>query len=349
MSANSFGNILKTTSFGESHGKALGVVIDGVPAGLTVNMDLLASNLKRRRPGSSKIVSARDEADIPEILSGVFEGKTLGTPISVVVYNKDTKSEDYADIKSSPRPGHADDVWKNKFEHSDHRGGGRSSGRETLSRVISGSFAQMILSALQPESSVFVFSEQISTFSLSAHLPEVLKTLSTMNQKQGQDWIDSFPAKFPHTDKAKEIEDLLLTAKEQGKSYGGQLVIYITNPPKNLGQPVFHKLKADLASAYLGIGATSSFEVGIGNAPLQEGSQFHENLSSEKYGGIRGGISTGENMIFRLGFKPTSSVMDVAKKGRHDPCILPRAAIVVEAMTNLVLADHLLWSRLDKI
>ncbi len=349
MSANSFGNILKMISFGESHGKALGVVLEGVPAGLNVNHELLLKNLQRRRPGSSNIVSARDESDVPEILSGVFEGKTIGTPISAIVYNKDAKSEDYNAIKDSHRPGHADDVWKNKFEHSDHRGGGRSSGRETVSRVIAGSFAQMILNAISPKSSVFVFSEKIFTYSIGEHLPLILKKLDGMTQFEGQDWIDSFPAKFPALETSKQIEQLLLAAKEQGKSYGGSLIVYITNPPKNLGQPVFHKLKADLASAYLSIGATSSFEVGISDASTQEGSHFHQQVSSEKYGGIRGGISTGENMLLRIGFKPTSTVLDIAKKGRHDPCILPRASVVVEAMTNLVLADHTLWSRLDKI
>jgi chorismate synthase len=349
LSANSFGNILKFTSFGESHGTALGVVIEGIPAGLVFSEELLQKNMSRRKPGTSKLVSDRQEIDQPQILSGIYENKTLGTPIAAVVFNQDAKSSDYDLVKNSPRAGHADDVWRSKFGHSDHRGGGRSSGRETLSRVIAGSFAQMLLQTLSPKTSVFVFAESIYTFNVSAELPEILKHLSGLSQSDGQAWIDSFPARFPSKTQSAPVQKLLVEAKEQGKSYGGNLLIYVTNPPANLGQPVFHKFKADLAQAYLSIGASYSLELGIDSASSQEGSVFHIATSSQKYGGIRGGISTGEDMILRLGFKPTSSVMDVAKIGRHDPCILPRAAVVVEAMTSFVLADHLLWSRLDRI
>ncbi len=321
MSANIFGERLKVISFGESHGLAYGVVIDGLPAQIKVNLDLLEKNLARRKPGQGDHTTSRDEKDQYEILSGVFEGKTLGTPLAVLVRNTDQRSSDYLEIQNNPRIGHADDVWKNKFGHADYRGGGRSSGRETLCRVIGGSFAQMLFQSQQLKTSVVAGATQIGPHKLDAaqELPE-------------------------------NIKKFLALAKTEGESYGGIVQCRIQNPPVNLGQPVFHKLKSDLASAMLGLGAVEGFEFGAGfSAAAMKGTEFHSAADSTNYGGIRGGISTGEDIIFNVAFKPTSSIKDVAKVGRHDPCIVPRALPVVEAMTWLVLADHLLWSRTDRV
>ncbi len=319
MSANIFGERFKFISFGESHGPAYGVVIEGMPANIRIDEELLNKNMLRRRPGQGDHTTARNESDVPEILSGVFEGKSLGTPIMVMVKNSDQRSGDYDQIKTAPRIGHADDVWKNKFGHVDHRGGGRSSGRETLCRVIAGSFAQMIFQSLNLKTEVKAFAEQIGPHKLVE--------------------ADALP---------ENIKSFLSEAKTQGESYGGIVKCRVALPPKNLGQPIFHKLKSDLASAMVGLGAVEGFEFGAGfESANMKGSDFHSKSDSENYGGIRGGISTGEEITFRVAFKPTSSITDVAKKGRHDPCIIPRALPVVEAMVWCVLADHLLWIRTD--
>lgn len=341
--ANSFGSRLTLTSFGESHGPALGAVLDGVPAGIKWDEALLRTELRRRRPGQSEIVSLRGEKDEAEVLSGVFEGKTLGTPIAVIIRNEDARSEDYKQIAKKPRAGHADDVWLQKFGHSDPRGGGRSSGRETVSRVIGGSVAQMILKTLAPKLRVNGFASQIGPFALNE---KDLRAFSRLKTKYP---ADGFTARFPSRSEEKAVEKLLLDAKTEGHSYGGVAEIWVDGVPAGLGQPVFRKIKADLASACLSLGATSAFELGAGfEAAHAEGSKFHSE-QNQVYGGIRGGITTGERLIFRVAFKPTSSVLDVAKKGRHDPCIVPRALPVLEAMTYHVLVDHLLWARTDRV
>lgn len=357
MSANSFGRHFQITSFGESHGTALGVVIEGCPAGVPFNEFLLKDALERRRPGSSSAVSARQEKDEPEILSGVFEGRTLGTPICVVVRNSDARSQDYQAIQAAPRAGHADDVWREKFGVSDHRGGGRSSGRETLARVIGGAFAQMFLQEAAKKSASPIMNANTlctgsSTVQNSLHVQVVPTQIGPIQ-------ITNYSQQKP------EIEKFLQGLKAEGESVGGVVEVQIQNPPKNLGQPVFHKLKSDLAAAFMSIGATTGVELGGGFALAEmKGTEVHRatknemSLASDKsgspevnpaYGGIRGGISTGETITLRIAFKPTSSILDVAKKGRHDPCIVLRAMPVVEAMTYLVLADHVLWSRLDQV
>ena len=339
-SANSFGSRFILTSFGESHGPALGAVVDGMPAGIEWDEALLQKQLERRRPGTSAIVSGRGEADEPEVLSGVYGGKTLGTPIAVVVRNRDARSSDYEEIARNARVGHADDVWRAKFGHSDPRGGGRSSGRETVSRVLGGAVARMFLQAVAPTVCIKGFASQIGPYSLNDKDRALISSVDP----------DELIARFPSERKSKDIETLLIEAKTKGLSYGGTAEIWIDGVPAHLGQPVFHKLKADLASAFMGVGASSAFELGDGfETTGAEGSLFHRVENSERYGGIRGGISTGERIILRAGFKPTSSVLDVAKQGRHDPCIVPRAIPVLEAMTALVLADHLLWARQDQI
>lgn len=339
MSANSFGERFRVTSFGESHGAALGVVIDGCPAGLKFDDELLAKEMDRRRPGQNNMtVSGRTEADRPEILSGVFQGQTLGTPIAMIVRNQDARSADYQEIKDSARRGHADDVWSEKFGFRDHRGGGRSSGRETVSRVMAGAVAKMLVQQISPETKVLGYSSQIGPYSLTE------QERQSVSEKD----IDSFEARFPSAQQAA-VKSMLEQAKADGESYGGACEIQIVNPPKSLGQPVFHKLKSDLAMAFLSVGAANSFEFGSGSeAASAQGTLFHGG-TQDVYGGIRGGISTGENILLRTNFKPTSSITDVAKKGRHDPCIVTRAVPVLEAMTWIVLADHILWNRTDRL
>ncbi|UOF00767.1 chorismate synthase [Bdellovibrio reynosensis] len=342
MGANTFGSRFTLTSFGESHGTALGVVIDGCPAGVSFDEMILTKELERRRPGhhgSGQIVSGRQEADQAEILSGIFEGKTLGTPIAMIVRNQDARSQDYTQIKQQSRAGHADDMWKQKFGHSDHRGGGRSSGRETVSRVMAGAVAQMMLKQVCAPMKVIGYASQIGPLTLTAE-----EKAQVINKD-----IDSFQARFPSKND-QAVADLLKKAQEEGDSHGGVAEILITNPPAFLGQPVFHKLKSDLAQAFLSVGATNGFELGLGfESSSIKGTDFHGTREQSQYGGIRGGISTGENILLRVSFKPTSSILDVAKKGRHDPCIVTRAIPVLEAMTYLVLADHYLWSRTDRI
>ncbi len=346
MSANTFGSRFQITSFGESHGVALGALIDGCPAGVPFDQALLISELARRRPGQSSIVSHRNEEDAPEVLSGVFEGKTIGTPIAVMVRNKDARSEDYKEIAFQPRAGHADDLWRQKFGHSDHRGGGRSSGRETLARVIGGSVARIILKEIIPDLQIFAFATRIGPLSLNDdEIKEAEQALSS-----GQLVVDDFSSRLPVREKSNQVEALLLKAKNEGRSYGGEVEVLITAPPLGLGQPVFHKLKSDLAAAFMGVGATAGVELGDGRGVIDsEGSQFHRQADQRHYGGIRGGISSGESILFRVFFKPTATVLDVAKKGRHDPCIVIRAIPVLESMAWMVMADHVLWARQDKI
>lgn len=349
MSANIFGQRFKLISFGESHGVGLGAVIDGCPSEVQFDESLLKRELSRRKPGqvvnSVSIVSDRKEEDQPEVLSGVFNGKTLGTPIAVIVKNKDARSHDYIDIAKAPRVGHADDTWKVKFGHTDHRGGGRSSGRETLARVIGGAFAQMFLKHNHPEIQIIGFTSQVGSISLDSNQVADLEL-----NLQSTSEVDNFSSRCPLDEKNKAIESLLLEAKKNGKSYGGEAYLIIKNAPAGLGQPVFHKLKADLAAAFMSVGATSGVELGAGReASSAEGSEFHRRQNADHYGGIRGGISTGENIIFRIFFKPTATVLDAATKGRHDPCIIPRAIPVLEAMAWMVIADHILWQRGDRL
>jgi chorismate synthase len=347
MGPNTFGHRFCVTTFGESHGPGLGCVIDGCPAGTVFDEKTLRSNLDRRKPGNLDIVTARTEAEVPEILSGVFEGKTLGTPIAVLVRNTDQKSEDYKNIKSLSRVGHADDVWKLKFGISDHRGGGRSSGRETLSRVIAGSFAQMMLKKVSPKTRVFGWLESIGdNFSNEKIVRNILKNKKKLDQAENE------VLRFFGSDKQKVISKLR-RAKADGESYGAVIKIVILNPPQFLGEPVFRKFKSDLAMAMMSVGATSGFDFGQGFESVKlPGTKFHKmhaRGSAQQYGGIRGGITTGEEISFRVFVKPTSSILDIAKKGRHDPCIGIRAVPVFEAMTNLVLADQYLMMKTNRV
>lgn len=328
MDANRFGKNISWTTFGESHGPSIGVVIEGLPAGIAFDEKLLHKQLARRRPGQSEVVSARDEADIPQILSGVFEGKTLGTPIAVIVNNNNVKSQDYDAIKNNPRIGHADQVWKEKFQHVDHRGGGRSSGRETLARVIAGSFCEMYLHSKLPKVEVVSFTSQIGEHNL---------TTIEMENVNSREQVDTFVTRFPSAEEML-VKEKLLKAKAEGESFGGVVTTKIKNLPLGVGEPVFYKLKSQLALAMMSIGATQGFEIGNGfDSIKQKGTVFHSD--KKNYGGMSGGMSNGDEILFHVGFKPTSSILDVAKQGRHDPCIVPRACVVVEAMTWSVLAD----------
>jgi chorismate synthase len=326
MRGNKFGKLFSFVTFGESHGEALGVIIDGVPAGLEVSMEDLQLALDKRAPGRVAGTTNRKEPDSAKVLSGVFEGKTLGTPISVVVYNTNQRSKDYEKLKSEYRPGHADETTVQKYGYRDHRGGGRSSGRETLSRVIAGYFASLII----PTINVRAFISKMGPY--TSTLDDLLKN------------EDISPYNFPLTEQNEDIKKYLLKLKSEGESVGGKISILVKGCPAGLGEPAFDKLKADLAKALLSIGACVSFSFGLGEEMANlKGSEV--SAKRENFGGIEGGISNGENIFLTTTFKPTSTIGEKAKEGRHDPCILPRAVAVVEAMVQCVLADHFLRQR----
>lgn len=336
---NQFGDLFRVSTFGESHGPALGVVIDGCPSGVIIDLEQLHLDLSRRRPGQSNIVTGREEADMPKILSGVYQEKSLGTPICIIVENKDQRSEDYDHIKTHPRRGHADDVWVSKFGHVDHRGGGRSSGRETVARVLAGSIAKMFIKQVLPATEVICFTQQIGPIQSN------LKNLNELTSNQ----VYQSKVRMPDMDSSLTAEKLLLQAKEEGESFGGIAKVIVRSLPVGLGEPVFDKFKATLGSAFLSIGAVNGFEFGSGFSSIESlGTEFHSG-EELNYGGVRGGITTGELVEAQVSFKPTSSVMEVAKKGRHDPCIVPRAISVLEAMSYLVIADFYLKSQLNRI
>lgn len=343
MSASSFGHVFKLCGFGESHGPAMGAVIEGCPAGAAFPFELLKRELRRRRPGDQPWTSARKEPDQPEVLSGVYEGKTLGTPIAVLVRSKDARSQDYPPPEKPARRGRADDLWKEKFGHFDHRGGGRSSGRETLSRVLGGAVARGILQELCPELKVMAFARQIGPLSLK---DSELKAAEELFRSGGL--ADEFPARLPHREKSGQAKELLMRAKSDGESFGSIVELWLEGLPKGLGQPVFKKLESDLTGGLMSLGAACGLELGAGFAAAPaKGSAFHS--GAEKGGGVRGGLSTGGRISIKTAFKPPSSFGDFAKKGRHDPCIGPRAVPVAEAMACLVILDHLLWRRLDRL
>lgn len=323
MRGNSFGKMFSLTSFGESHGPAMGVVLDGVPSGLKISLEDLQKELDRRAPGKIAGTTSRNEDDKAIILSGVFEGLSLGTPIAIIVHNTNQKSEDYNKIKNESRPGHADRTTIMKYGIRDHRGGGRSSGRETLSRVIAGYFAGLII----PEVKVKAYVSLLGPF-------EYKNILQDLN-------VDLSPYSYPEVNRNDEIKNYLENLKKDGESVGGRVRIIVDNSPVGLGEPAFDKLKADFAKALLSIGAVVSFSYGLGDEMATVlGSEITKTPNA--FGGMEGGISNGERMVMTITFKPTSTVGDKAKEGRHDPCILPRAIPVVEAMVKIVLADHLL-------
>lgn len=344
MSANTFGHLFQVSTFGESHGVALGALIQGCPAGVPFDLELLHKNLSRRRPGQSTITTARQETDEPQILSGVYEGKTLGTPIAIAVYNRDKDSSSYKASNLEMRKGHATDLWQSKFGHSDPRGSGRASGRETLSRVLGGSVAQMALKKLCPELKIFGFVSQVGSLQLDV---EEVNRLA-LEIESGKLDPDRFMTRMPKESIDGQVVRLLEEAKSTGNSFGGMIDLFVSGVPRNLGQPVFKKLKSELASAMLSVGATNSVEIGFAHEHRAlSGKDFHD--QEGVYGGLRGGITTGEGLHLRIGFKPPATLGSMALQGRHDPCILPRAVPVLEAMAAMVLIDQVLWTRLDRI
>lgn len=335
MPGNTFGTIFRITTWGESHGKAIGGIIDGCPAGIPLSESDIQPDLDRRRPGQSEVTTARQEEDRVEILSGVFEGKTTATPISLLIWNKDQHSEDYEKLKSIHRPQHADEVYELKYGIRDHRGGGRASARETAMRVAAGAVAKKLFKHLGLETRVIGYTQQIQEFIVTEPHFEV---------------IEQNPVRTADLSIAKAMEERILALKEQGDSVGAILEVVIQNCPLGLGEPVFDKIKADFAKALMSINAVLGVEYGAGfQAGQLRGSE--NNLSEN---GMYGGITNGKEIRIRVAIKPTSSIQleklaPDAPKGRHDPCLAPRAIPIVEAMCWLVLADHYLRNRVSQL
>ncbi|HZA49466.1 MAG TPA: chorismate synthase, partial [Myxococcaceae bacterium] len=303
--------------------------IDGCPAGVPLTREQIQAALDRRRPGQSQLTTSRQEADQVEILSGVYEDKTLGTPLAAIVRNVDQRSKDYDALKNNPRVGHADRVWQERYKHRDHRGGGRSSGRETLSRVIGGAVAEAFLGRELPRVSVVGWVSRVAT--MEAPTPGEGLTRAQ---------VDAHPTRCPDPETAARMSEAILAAKERGDSLGGCIDVRIDGLPVGLGEPVFDKLKALLAHGFASVGTVSGLMWGpsdLEDALHKPGSDFHRH--QESYGGIQGGLSNGEPVMLRAFLKPPSTLGETAKSGRHDPCILPRAVPVLEAMTSLVVAD----------
>jgi len=350
-----FGTLFRISTFGESHGKGLGVIIDGCPAGIPIDEDFIQHELDRRRPGQSKIVTQRKEADTVQLLSGVFEGKSTGMPIGMIIMNSDARSHDYSHIADKFRPSHADYTFQAKYGTRDYRGGGRSSARETAARVAAGAIAKLFLQA--HGISVFAYVSQVGNLQLSKSYEDIDLGL-----------IESNPVRCPDPALAAEMETLIKAVRKDGDTIGGVVSAVVFGCPPGLGEPVFDKLHADLAKAVLSINACKGFEYGSGFAGVtMRGSEHNDafyqdggvvKTRTNHSGGIQGGISNGMPIYFRAAFKPVATIVQdqesvneageavtVAGKGRHDPCVLPRAVPIVEAMTALVLADHLLRQR----
>src|SRR5690554_584480 len=359
MAGNSFGTLFRLTTFGESHGAAIGGIIDGCPAGLSVDTEAVQCALDRRKPGQSELTTQRKESDKVQWLSGIFEGKTTGTPIGFLIVNDDQKSEDYNHLAQTFRPSHADFTYHEKYGHRDHRGGGRSSARETACRVVAGAVAVQLLEAQGVKIAAFV--------SAVADV-EVVENYNDLDLSKRYE----SKVRCPHESTAKEMIAAIEQARDAGDSLGGIVTGVIQSPPSGLGEPVFDKLHADLAKAMVSINAVKGFEIGSGFAGTQlRGSQHNDafflsegsvRTKTNRSGGVQGGISNGEDIYFRVAFKPTATLMQKQQsvnqageevtlegKGRHDPCVLPRAVPIVEAMAALVLADHYLRNKTSKI
>lgn len=355
MAGNSFGTLFRLTSFGESHGAAIGGVLDGCPPGIVVDMAFIAGEMARRKPGQSALTTPRKENDTVEFLSGIFEGKTTGTPIGFIIRNADTQSEDYSEIKSVFRPGHADYTYEQKYGTRDYRGGGRSSARETACRVVAGAIAKLLLK--QYGITIQAYVKQTGSVKLEL-APEQLDLSCT----------EQTPVRCPHPETAQRMIELIEAVKAEGDSIGGVIQCIITNVPAGLGEPVFDKLHAQLGKAMLSINAAKGFEIGSGFDSVNfKGSELNDVFEttngtivtkSNHSGGIQGGISNGMPVYFQVAFKPVSTIMKpqqsinlqgeqtvLTPKGRHDPCVLPRAVPIVESMTALVIADFLLLQK----
>ncbi|WP_322549926.1 chorismate synthase [Flavobacterium psychraquaticum] len=353
MAGNTFGKLFKLTTFGESHGEALGGIIDGCPAGIALDFDTIQTEMQRRKPGQSSIVTQRKEADEVQFLSGIFEGKTTGTPIGFIIPNTNQKSDDYSHIKDSYRPSHADYVYEKKYGIRDYRGGGRSSARETASRVAAGAIAKQII----PEIKINAFVSSVGELFVDKPYQDLDFSLTETNA-----------VRCPDLDTAKKMENYIKEIKKQGDTVGGTITCVIQNVPIGLGEPVFDKLHAELGKAMLSINAVKGFEFGSGFCGARMKGSEHNDLynadgttKSNLSGGIQGGISNGMDIYFRVAFKPvatliqkqeilttTGAIIEQQGKGRHDPCVVPRAVPIVEAMAALVIADYFLFAKLNK-
>ena len=350
MAGNTFGNIFKITTFGESHGPALGGVIDGCPSGIEIDLDLIEKEMQRRKPGQSSIVTQRKEEDSVTFYSGIFEGKTTGTPIGFLIHNNDQKSKDYSHIKNTYRPSHADYVYEKKYGHRDYRGGGRSSARETASRVVAGAIAKQVLKSVK----ITAYVSSVGNIIVDKHY-----SLLDFNN------IEKNPVRCADPQSAVEMENYIKEIRKEGETIGGVVSCVIENCPIGLGEPVFDKLHAELGKAMLSINAVKGFEFGSGfNGTKLKGSEHNDSFSSDgktktnNSGGIQGGISNGMDIYFKVAFKPVATIMKSQKtidsknnevemkgKGRHDPCVVPRAVPIVEAMSALVILDYFLLNK----
>lgn len=351
MSGNSFGKIFTLTTFGESHGDAIGGVIDGVPANFSLDLDLIQHELDRRKPGQSTLVTQRKESDTVQFLSGIFEGKTTGSPIGFVIQNENQKSTDYAHLKDTFRPSHADFTYQQKYGHRDFRGGGRSSARETASRVVAGAIAKQFLASIGIRFSSYVDQIGAIRFKNNSFFEQIV--------------IESNAVRCPDEKTAAEMANLILETRKNGDTIGGAIRCIIEGVPTGLGEPVFDKLHADLGKAMLSINAVKGFEIGSGFDSISMNGSVHNDIfnadgstKTNHSGGIQGGISNGMPISFRIAFKPVATIMqnqptidqhgsitEIAGKGRHDACVVPRAVPIVEAMAALVLMDFYLRNK----
>jgi len=359
VAGNQFGEIFRISTFGESHGKGVGVIIDGCPAGLLIQSDFIQKEMDRRKPGQSNIVTQRKESDEIEILSGVFENYSTGAPICMMLKNEDQHSADYDHIKDKFRPSHADYTYHTKWGLRDHRGGGRSSARETAARVAAGAIAKLLLH--QHDVHIHAFVSQVGAIQ---YHPEFENLMITD--------IESNPVRCPDQEIATKMIELIKEVRKDGDTIGGSITCVIKGCPAGLGEPAFDKLHAELGHAMLSINACKGFEIGSGFEGIKmRGSQHNDifikdgdkiKTRSNHSGGIQGGISNGMDIYFRAAFKPVATIIPaqesvdksgestiVTGKGRHDPCVVPRAVPIVEAMAALVLADHLLRHRASKV
>jgi len=350
---NTFGHNFRITTFGESHGGGVGVVIDGCPPGIEISESDIQQELDRRRPGQSEIVTPRDESDECEILSGTFEGKTLGTPICVLVRNKDARPEAYSEMAEKFRPSHADFTYQSKYGIRNWQGGGRSSARETIGRVASGAIALKVIK------------ENFSkSFEVVAHVSAVQNIQTDVDlENLSREDVESNIARCGDHKAAEEMISLIKVARSEGNSLGGIVECVLKGVPTGLGDPVFDKLEADLAKAMMSLPATKGFEIGSGFKGIEMTGKDHNDsfymdgdrvrTKTNRSGGVQGGISNGENIVFRVAFKPTATIMteqqtvsnsgedtQLKGRGRHDPCVLPRAVPMVESMASLVICDH---------
>ncbi len=359
MAGNSFGKVFRITSFGESHGPYVGVCIDGCPSGLKIDIDFIRKKLQQRRPGQSGLTTSRTEREDFQIISGVFEGISLGTPITILIPNEDTITKDYDQLKNIYRPSHADYTYDVKYGIRDHRGGGRSSARETVARVAAGAIAQMLLHTAGVV--VFSYTRKIGKLELAVEPDSI-----------GLKKIYTHDTRCPDLEMADKMSEYIREIKAQGDTVGGIIETIVTGMPAGLGEPVFDKLNADLGKGILSINACKGIEFGSGfKAAGFKGSEHNDifinqdgdiKTTTNHSGGIQGGISNGMNLVFRAVFKPVSTIQktqatlninkeatDFIAGGRHDPCVIPRAVPIVEAMTSIVLADHLLRNKLSRI